>query len=80
MFYYLLFPEFKVPNKSLSHELNNVFILMVVVVVQRMDATILTKLNETNCSLLLKHEILKKLVTFISPKKRFRQILILSGQ
>ena len=30
-----------------------------------MDATILTRLNETNCSLLLKHEILKKLVTYM---------------
>ena len=37
MFYCLLFPEFKVLNKSLSHELNNVFILMVVVVVSKRE-------------------------------------------
>ena len=48
--------EIKVPNKSLSHELNNVLFADVVVA-------------QTNrCkTLLLKHEILKKLVTYIKP-------------
>ena len=41
-----LVPRIKVPNKSLSHELNNVFIW-------------------DQCSLLLRHGILKKLLTYI---------------